>query len=299
MLNKRILIKEPFNEQYTLQIDSNMMAVNAIMRSKTQIRWDFTVIEVRQETLELRLILLDQALLESNNPLIKEVANLTRTFARMYNELHLITDHKGNIKQILNRSAILSKWQQTKAELGAIAENTPEIKNVVLLNDNTFQDEKKLIDTLQKSEFFMLYFNSFFGDILPYYDPGFIMPNFLNTANLRWVKEVKLKEGPQRNEFINLSLESRPIQMPADFNERAYIQFKDRLDIKKLKPELLETGEYSIELATGRVWESKLKRKEIADSIQLYSFVDYHFISDKAKQKAALQPNLTQNAYSA
>jgi hypothetical protein len=273
-----IKINRPFSEQYTLDIYSDLMAVDAKMDSHTQIRWDFNVIKVEENFVEIRLILLDQILLKANNPLIKEIARLTSTFSRMYNELHLIIDHKGNILEVINMSSILAKWNQTKIELSKIAESTPEIKDIIILNDSIFLDKENLKGYIQRSEFFMLYFNSIFGNKLPYDNANTIMPNFLNTANVNWQKKIIAAEI--RKTIAEVELKTTPFFAQKDFNERAYSQFKNKMDISKIIPSLKETGNYKIDIDSGKVIEAVLKREEVADKEILYTKLEYRFVSD-------------------
>jgi hypothetical protein len=274
----QIKINKPFSEQYTLDIYSDLMAVDAKMNSQTQIRWDLNVIKVEESFIEMRLVLLDHVLLKANNPLIKEISKLTSTFSRMYNELHLVIDHKGNILEVLNLSSILAKWGQTKFELSEIANGAPEIKDIIILNDSIFLNKNNLITNLQKSEFFMLYFNSIFGNKLPYHNVNFIMPNFLNTANLNWEKKITCKET--KSNMADLEIITTPLFVQKDYNERAYSQFKNKMDIKKIIPSLLETGSYAIDIDSGKVFEATLKREEVADEQNLYSKLEYKFMSD-------------------
>ena len=278
MFPSKIRIQENFSEQYTLEITSNMMAVNAIMKSLTRIRWDLNIIKVKEDFVELRLILLEHTLVEANNPLIKEIARLTSTFSRMYNELHLVIDHGGTILEILNMPAILAKWQLIKTELSEIAKSTPEIKDIIVLNDSIFTNHENLIGYLQKSEFFLLYFHSIFNNRLPYDNIKFIMPNFLNTSNINWQRKIAVVS--MNNNAATLQISSRPIFMQSDFNERAYSQFKNSLDINKLTPSIAETGNFLIDISKGKVLEATLKREEVADEKLLYSMLEYKFISD-------------------
>ncbi len=278
MVQTKIRIQDTFSEQYTLEITSSMMAVNAIMNSLTRVRWDLNIITVKEDFVELRLILLEHVLVEANNPLIKEIARLTSTFSRMYNELHLVIDHAGTIMEVVNMPSILAKWQAVKAELSEIAKNAPEVKDIIILNDSIFTNRENLIGYLQKSEFFLLYFNSIFNNRLPFDNIKFIMPNFLNTANLNWQKKITAES--QDKNIAALLVSARPVFVQSDFNERAYSQFKNSLDIKKLTPVLSEEGTYLIDTANGKVLEAFLKREEIVDEKQLFSRLEYKFISD-------------------
>jgi hypothetical protein len=288
-LNK-ILVRQLFSEQYTLIIKSDLAAVNAVMQSITRLRWNIQFLSTTEEELEFRLILLEQELLEANNPLIKEVASLTSTFSKLYNELHIKSNHKGVISSILNAKAILSKWQIVKAELQEIANGTPEIKNIILLNDSIFQNEKNLIDTVQKSEFFLLYFNHIFDVVLPSKKTKIILPNFFNTANVDWTKNITAKQSPVEN-ISDVHFETTPTLLQANYNELAYTQFKNNIDIKTLTPNLLETGNYTINTKLGKVLEAYIKRSETTNNELLFCKLEYHFFSDEIERDPSLKQN--------
>lgn len=280
----RIDIKKPFREQYTVFIDSDLMAINAVMKGKTQLRWDFEVVSILpEETLEIRLLLLEQNILEANNPLVREVAAFTSTLASVYNELHLITDRKGKILKILNKDILVSKWKLIKNELVKIASHTPDIQNVVTINDNLFQDDGNLINSLQQSEFFLLYFNAIFGKLLPYSLSNYKMPNFLNTAVLPWDKKITFEGIDTATGNLKIEVKSTPdFPFFNSFKETAYGQFKDKIDLAKIVPQLSEEGKYLVEEKTGRVLLSEIKREEMVAPGQLYTKVKYTFMCAEA-----------------
>ncbi|MBK1895152.1 hypothetical protein [Chryseobacterium paridis] len=275
-------IKNTFSEQYTLIIDSDIKAVNVHMISRSQLRWDFTVLQVGDDHVKVKIIVLDHILLEANNPLIKEVAALTNAFSRLYNELYLTVDKEGKVIEVSNMDVIRSKWQQTKAEMEKIAENNPEIKNAIVLNDNIFQDEKKLIEGIQNNEFFLMYFNKIYGRKIPGNFKENAL-NFFNSANVHWSFDLKNSSNPllSSNEMI-VELSGEPsILLNIGFYNRAYIQFSNQIDVSKLKTSLNEKGIYRTEKSTGRIIEASITREEIADPENLYAKLKYTFYSDE------------------
>lgn len=284
MLNNTIKFKEPFSEQYTLFIDSDIKGVNVHMTSTSQLRWDFSVLKATNEEAEIRLILLDHILLEANNPLIKEIANLTKAFSRLYNELHLKIDGNGKIIEVINIDLILSKWRQTKNEMEEIAKNNPDIKNAIILNDNLFKDPQKLKEGIQNSEFFLMYFNKIFGKNIPSSYSNIAL-NFFNSANVDWKYHLKNISNPllSDNEVI-IDLIGEPSLLSLEsigFKNRAYIQFANQIDLKKLNPVLQERGKYRVDQNTGRIVESSIVREEIADEDHLYTKMKYTFYSEE------------------
>ncbi|AZA53657.1 hypothetical protein [Chryseobacterium sp. G0201] len=275
-------IKEKFSEQYTLIIDSDIKAVNVHMTSRSQLRWDFSVLKVEEDFVEVKIIMLDHILLEANNPLIKEIAALTNAFSRLYNELHLRINNDGKAIQVLNMDIIRSKWSQTKAEMEKIAENNPDIKNAIVLNDNIFQNQEKLIEGIQNNEFFLMYFNKIYGRKVP---SGFKdnALNFFNSANVHWSFNLKNSTNPllSSDEMI-VELSGEPsILLNIGFYNRAYVQFANQIDTSKLQTSLNEDGIYRFDEITGRMIEASLTREEIADPENLYTKLKYTFYSDE------------------
>ncbi len=296
-----IKIATAFYARYTLIVESDMMAVNVTMKSKVQIRWDFRVINLTDEAVEVELLLLDNILLESNNPLIKEIAGISQIFGRMFSELHLLIDHKGKIISVLNTEFIKNKWVQTKKEMLAIADANDEIKKVINLNDALFQNEEKLKASIQGSEFFIIYFNEVYNNNLPFAKSNIQKNNFFNTITIPWEHVVKVEKGfdtEKSSATIMVQLKSLPAyKLDNAFYEKAYSQFAEQIDITKLKTELKEEGTYIIESSTGKLLEAVLQRNEIADAEKLFTKITYTLIADN-RPKTILQNHLVETKYS-
>ncbi|WP_185209067.1 hypothetical protein [Chryseobacterium sp. C3] len=275
-------IKDKFSEQYTLTIDSDIKAVNVHMTSKSQLRWDFSVLKIEEDFVEVKIIQLDHILLESNNPLIKEIAALTNAFSRLYNELYLKINSEGKVTEVLNMEIIRSKWQHTKAEMETIAENNPDIKNAIVLNDNIFQNPLKLIEGIQNNEFFLMFFNKIYGRKIPgSYKENTL--NLFNSANVHWSYNLKNVSNPllSSDEMI-AELSGEPsVLLNIGFYNRAYVQFANQIDTKKLNTSLNERGIFRVDQTTGRIIEASLNREEIADPENLYNKLKYTFYSDE------------------
>lgn len=282
-MKNKIAINEPFSDQYTLIIDADIKGVNAYMKSRSQMRWNLNVLNVGEDFIEIKLFQLDHILLETNNPLIKEMAALTQAMSRMYNELHLTVNGNGKIKDILNRDIILTKWQQTRTEMEKIAENNPDLKNVIVLNDDIFNNKEKLIQVIQISEFFLMYFNKVYGHEVP---EAFkeTSPNFFNTANVNWAYKIKNLDNPlltSDETIIELTAEPATGLGSIGFYNRAYGQFANLIDISKLDTSLNEKGIYRFHKESGRLIEASLMREEIADPKNLYNKMKYTLYNEE------------------
>ncbi len=293
-----IKIKEPFNEQYTLVIDSDMMGVDVHMMSKAKVRWDFTVFKVDEKQMEVRLVLLDHILLDANNSLLKEIAQISQLFTKMYDELHLLLDHKGKVIAVLNKEIIAEKWKQIKKNMERVIASSPDISGVIKMNDEMFSNPQKLKDGIENNEFFTCYFKNVYDIEIPYNKTDLIQFNYFNTANVQWNLNVNVSENTAN--FTQISYKAHPLYMlTKGFYNRAYSQFSDKIDLSKLNTKLKETGEYYIEGNTGKLIKAVVKKSEEADT-RLYTRMTYTFMSEKVykdvlKQKPKLyEDELTQ-----
>ncbi len=280
MDNNRIRITQPFNEQYTLYITTDAMLINASMESKACARYDFSVLEVTEDYFECRLVQLEHKLLESNNDFIKEISLLTSSFNKMFNELHLRLEHNGEILEVLNLELIQAKWEQTKKEMQEISENNENIKKVLLLNDHLFTHPDKIKTGIKAIEFFQMYFGHYFDVRIPSnrYIQG---TNILNTANLEWdISLRKEKTSNQPSDIITLISEGSPKKLKKEFYNSAYRAFSDKIDMKNLASQLYDNAIVKIDISSGRLIESDVKKVELVTPT-LYNKMKYSFMCDE------------------
>ncbi|OCA73867.1 hypothetical protein [Chryseobacterium arthrosphaerae] len=290
MLHHKIIISQPFNEQYELVIETNSKLIDNHMTSRTIMRYDFTVIRCNENEIECRLILLDLFLDQSNNDLVKEIAQVTAAFNRMFNELHLKLSQKGEILQVLNMDLVLSKWQQTKAEMTAALSNNDELRKLIAVNDSLFTNKEKLAHTIQNSEFLHMYFGQVFNIELPK-TKRITGANILNTANLEWDMNISEQAGGHPDD-IHILVNTYPVRpLSEGYLNAAYGQFKDRIDLDLLNFTMFQKEERYIDRNTGKLKQAIVEKVEEIGHEQLYQKFSYQMISDtekKIQQKTAL-----------
>lgn len=283
MLNHKIIISQPFNEQYELVIETNSKLIDNHMTSRTIMRYDFTVIRCNENEIECRLILLDLFLDQSNNDLVKEIAQVTAAFNRMFNELHLKLSQKGEILQVLNMDLVLSKWQQTKTEMTAALSNNDELRKLIAVNDSLFTNKEKLAQTIQNSEFLHMYFGQVFNIELPK-TKRLTGANILNTANLEWDMNISEQNGNNPND-IHILVNTYPVRpLSEGYLNAAYGQFKDRIDLDLLNFTMFQKEERYIDRNTGKLKQSIVEKVEEIGHEQVYQKFSYQMISDTEKK---------------
>lgn len=283
MLHRKIIISQPFNEQYELVIETNSKLIDNHMTSRTIMRYDFTVIRCNENEIECRLILLDLFLDQSNNDLVKEIAQVTAAFNRMFNELHLKLSQKGEILQVLNMDLVLSKWQQTKAEMTAALSNNDELRKLIAVNDSLFTNKEKLAHTIQNSEFLHMYFGQVFNIELPK-NKRITGANILNTANLEWDMNISEQAGGHPDD-IHILVNTYPVRpLSEGYLNAAYGQFKDRIDLDLLNFTMFQKEERYIDRNTGKLKQAIVEKVEEIGHEQLYQKFSYQMISDTEKK---------------
>jgi len=279
----KILIRKPFNEQYTITIDTRVNGVNVDITSTVQLRYDFQVLNISDNSVEVRLLQLDNVLLQANNPMVREVAQVSQVFGRMYNELHLLLDEKGSVLRVLNTDLILSKWKQTKAEMEKFVAGNDDLKQAIILNDEIFTNPEKIKAAVQANEFLRAYFGQAFGIPLPS-KTSLQGTNIFNTANLEWSLLVSSSVPlPPVNSFgaISITTQAEPKSgLTSQFYNAAYSQFANAIDITKLNTKLIQQETRIIDYETGRLQEAEISKEEIADEKRLYNKLKYTLKSD-------------------
>lgn len=284
-MNDQILIRQHFNEQYTLLIEVDSLLINSAMKSKTEIRYDFSAKSISTDTFECRLVQLDIFIHETNNKLINEVAEITGAFNRMFSELHLKMSHMGEVLEILNIELVLSKWQQTKALMLNATSKNEELEKLISLSDTLFTDPQRIILAVQANEFIQTYFGNVFKRDIPGIQQVQTGNNLLNTVSLPWKISISYnnQEPANANQIEVTALSIPAVQLDKEFKKSAYKTFEDKLDIAKLSPVLTEESKHKIDILTGRVIEANIIKKEIADQKQLFTTITYHLKGDSLK----------------
>lgn len=281
---KSIIIKQQFNEQYTLTVEMEAKLIDSFMTSCTKLRYDFTVINCNENQIECRIVLLDIHLEKSNNDLIKEVAQLTAAFNRMFNELHLKLSQKGEIIEVLNMNLIISKWEETKSEMKSVVANNDELRKLIAINDALFTNKEKLKVAIQGNEFLQIYFGHIYGVELPN-TKRVAGTNIFNTANLEWniICEPTVPLPAKDVQTVIVSTKASP-QLPLSngFCNAAYHQFADKIELKDLKPKLGQFETRIIAYQTGRLQEAEVEKLEIVDEKKLYNKLRYTLESDSS-----------------
>lgn len=276
MSEKIIKILQPFSESYTLDIESITKAITMETYSKVRMRYNFQVLEIEDESIICNLIKTDQKLLESNNPIIAEIQQISSVFGRMYNNIKVRLSNEGKVLDVLNTDLILSKWEETKAEMQKHISGNIDLENSISLNDDIFKDHEKVKIAVQAQEFFSIYFGHFFGKDLPISNKSITAPNLFSTAMLTWKYSVDGHLSRDNDHFNAIIItKGEDSELNIGFNNKAYAQFKEHLNIYNLNAKITEEAEHIYSFEGGKLLKAHIKKEEIADEKQLFIKFNY------------------------
>lgn len=265
-----IQLKNTFQEQYTMIIDSDVFGIDVHVTSKVKMRYDFQVLDIREEDIIVRLVQLDHAVIENNHGLVAEVAQVSSLFGKMFSELKLLIDKRGKVLMILNLDLILSKWEQTKRDLDTHIQSNGDLRQAIILNDQMFSDPNQLLIAVQANEFLAAYFGQHFGEKLPL-EKNIQGTNIFNTVPLKW--RMRTEVGGQENIKHGLPIQTvfQPYErFDKSFVKKAYSQFEGKIDLSTLLPQIAYRESRNYDEASGRLLKAVLVKEEIADERRLF-----------------------------
>ena len=277
-----IRFRKPFSEKYTLTVDTDILAGNFPIQTKTQIRWALRVINVDNlGQAEIELITIENRLVETNNPNLQDIAALSQAFGRMYSEIHVKLNSKGKVLEILNLPAILGKWEETKAEMQKIEKDVPAMVDVVKLNDEIFATPDKVKLAIENNEFFTLYFHLICGQELPLDDLKRKNRNMFNSADVDWRFDARGAQSWVSDVHVtDVAISGQPAEtLGLIWVNEAYSAFQ-MVDFTQLNPRLSETGQYRFQTETGKLLKAVLTKKEVANPDYIRGEMTYKLKAD-------------------
>jgi len=278
------LIKQPFSEKYIVLQESEITMGSLLIKTVTELRWDVRVTAIKEEGCRLEILTLDNVLLQTNNPHMREVSILNNAFKKMYSELDVTVSKKGEVLQVNNMPTIQRKWEQVKAEMQAIQTRHQSLDGIVALNDDIFASTPKVTEAVKNNEFFDLYFHKLYGTRLPA-DVSAKKKSLFMQADVSW--RYQFTRPPVSGQQATVSLYGTAQHLTdTKWLKQAYGQFP-MADAATLRPQLAEEGNYVIEHASGRLLKAAFQRQEIAHPQLLKASMKYTITADSySKQES-------------
>lgn len=270
-----------FLSKYTMTIDTEVMVGSIFIKSKAEVRWQLEVLKVTENFAQINIIMLHHRILESNSPMISDIAGLSMAFGNMYSELELVINDRGKVEKIINLEDIRKKWQWVKQDMEKLIDEDPSLKDVILLNDELFSSDKKIIQAVEANDFFSIYFHQFWGIGIPSSRNGVIKYNLLNTAEIKYFYTLNMrvaydKEGDRPMEFTITAYPETTINK--SWIKETYKGFA-HLPLEGMKPEFNDESIYLL-ASYGKIYHAVVKKSEVMHPTLLYVKYRYDLKAD-------------------
>jgi hypothetical protein len=279
LFNKeKTLIKKPFSDKYKMIITSEINLGTMNIKTKALVRWLVNVKSISGDNLNLELITLENELLESNNPIVKEAANASQAFARMYSELDLVIDHAFKVLKIINIETIKDKWQILKNELDELKAEEPQgmLNQVIQTNEDILLQPQNTVDSIQYNEFFQFWAHHLYNTDMDTFTHNYPTKTLFNTAIIEWSYKYSKRESNNENlKHYELDvIANLETKVNKSWIKEAYKDFT-YLNIESLNPQFVEKGGYTIDNETGKIINGTMTRKEIVHPELLNATINY------------------------
>lgn len=268
--------------KYTLTIKGDIQMGSLNTASVSESRYVFNVLNVDDKGYNLELLTLDSKLIEYNNPSLKDIDALNNMFKQIYNEIQFRINVDGKLEKITNLDQIKAKWQQVRIQLVEIQGQFVSIAQVLKLNDDLFNNDQLLIETILATEFFEWYLSIY--ERKNFLKKEVVKKSRFQMERIAWLFEYDKKSlsASTTSPIYRITINGINSQKPDQkWLKNAYGHFP-YIDTTVVKPVFSTQAEYYINEKTGLIAEAIIKTEEVVHVGLLYSKMEYRFKLDDA-----------------
>lgn len=260
-----------------------------VVKTITEFRWDVRVLKITDEGYQIELLSLDNVLKESNNPNMRDLNAFNNAFKRMYSELNMLVGKDGQLIEVKNISEIQRKWSQVKSEMEAIQTRHDNMKGIIALNDELFNNPDNIKAAVKGNEFFEVFFNAYLGLSLPG-GKNIRKKSLFAQENISWSYAVTTENplSPMGGK-ANISIVGHATEnFDKAWIKNAYGSFPIT-EIAGHKPEVRDEASYQIDYRSGRVLNGLVTKEEVVHPEFLKAKMIYEIMADN--QEVEQEPN--------
>jgi len=277
---QKIQIGKCFSERYLVEQTSEIIMSSLVVKTITEFRWDVRVLKITDQGYHVELLSLDNVLKESNNPNMRDLNAFNNAFKRMYSELNMLISKDGELLEVKNIPEIQRKWAQVKAEMEAIQTKHDNMKGIIALNDELFNNPENIKAAVRGNEFFEVFFNAYLGLNLPG-GKNLKKKSLFAQESINWSYAVTTESSlPPNDGKAIINIVGHPTQsFDKTWIKNAYGSFPIT-EIANRKPEVRDEARYTIEYKSGRVLEGLVSKEEIVHPEYLKAKMVYRITAD-------------------
>jgi hypothetical protein len=277
---QKIQIGKCFSERYLVEQTSEIIMSSLVVKTVTEFRWDVRVLKITDQDYHIELLSLDNVLKESNNPNMRDLNAFNNAFKRMYSELNMLIGKDGELLGVKNIPEIQRKWGQVKAEMEVIQTKHDNMKGIIALNDELFNNPENIKAAVKGNEFFEIFFNAYLGLSLPG-GKNLKKKSLFAQETINWSYAVTAESSfPTNDGKAIINIVGHPTQsFDKTWIKSAYGSFPIT-EIADRKPEVKDGANYTIEYKSGRVLKGLVTKEEIVHPEYLKAKMIYRITAD-------------------
>ncbi|QNK61053.1 hypothetical protein H7F33_10695 [Pedobacter sp. PAMC26386] len=262
---------------------SEIVMSSLVIKTVTEFRWDVRVLKVSDEYYHIELLSLDNVLKETNNPNMRDLNAFNNAFKRMYSELNMIINRQGELIKLNNIEEIQRKWAQVKTEMEAVQTKHDNMKGLIALNDDLFNNVENITEAVKGNEFFEVFLNVFMGVNLPG-SKKLKKKSLFAQESIHWEYDINCNPSlPTNNNVVIIDIKGRVSQsLDKSWIKRAYGSFPIA-ELADRQPVLADSAKYRIDHTSGRLLEGLITKEEAVHEEFLKAKMVYRIVADHPK----------------
>ncbi len=272
----RILEKGVVNK-YLIRNNSEVQINTMHIKSVNECKWMVHVKDIRPDHYVVELFTMENVIVETNNPMMKDVAGFNNLFKEVYNELVMEINYKGELQAVLNAADIRRKWQRVREQLKQLGEQNANVASVIQLNDHLFDDDKRLMEVIRAMEYFELFFIGFYGKELPGNRSTARNSKFRGNK-LNWRYDFAYNNRRAGGDTTHISVHGQVTDSLSESFLRHTYGPSEFVNYKNASPKIFCEGEYQLHTRTGVITGATYRNHEIIDPASFYSKNDYTIV---------------------
>lgn len=261
-------------KKYKFTLESEVIVGSLYSKTSVENSWILQVQKIMEDTHILDLVTYDVALKECNEQGMKELFQITRYFQKIYDEVKVLVNLDGTIKQVMNPEQLIEKWKTMKLDSIQYFGDETNLDQYFAVDDEAFSKPEFIKKLTSEIEFFLIYmqlggyghkFNSY-GELK--------RDNAFRTGQITWDLNFSGKDEIETGSSLGEMNVTGIFQPGKNWTKQAYgqVQF---LNIDEVKPDFNLKGKYIFYNNNGWLQKASLTMNEIVHPKLLFHKMNY------------------------
>lgn len=245
----RLLIPEG-RKRYEMVMETALTLGNIAVTSIISYGWEIFLEKNTTDSYHWNLLTLEHNMLENSSPALTDIFMATKTMMEMFNELRVVTDKSGQVKEVLNMQDIKTKYERVKKQQlsfsGGVSLRADQVYNIP---ETDISDTSRLLKRVQAMEIFTIFLSDLYGIKVPgnHYRERV---NYLQNLPYHLKLRANTTGNTANSQSRKIILQGNNMPVPSA-NLKKAVEGLPFVNEHPLKFEATFTGNYSIDNKTG------------------------------------------------